>query len=63
MQNSNLDMLNKLCVNIHNGYFSATLYNETLRFEHPVIEGWTQLAVTFEVDSTLEYSKITLMTH
>jgi len=63
MRNAHYDMLNKLCINMHNGYFSATLYNETLRFEHPVTEGWMQLGVLFELDSTTDFTKITIMTH
>lgn len=40
MRNAHYDMLNKMCVNMQDGYFSATVYNETLRFEHPITEGW-----------------------
>jgi hypothetical protein len=45
-KNSGSEVTDRLCFGIKDGYFFGTVYNETLKFDVPVVEGWNLLAFT-----------------
>jgi hypothetical protein len=60
---SNKNIVDKLCIGVHNGYFIGQVYNETLTFDGPVYEGWNFIAVTVQLDGTSTYTRLRVISY
>lgn len=51
-KNSGSEVTDRLCFGMRDGFYTGTVYNETLLFDVPVFEGWNFLAFTVQEDTT-----------
>ncbi len=62
-RNSGSEVPDRLCFGLKNGFFSGTVYNETLLFDVKVEEGWNFLAFIVQQDSLQVYTRLRLVAY